>query len=57
MCFMMDLHMQMVIFILGTALNKVLKDIIVRSKNMTGFKAPYIPGFDTHGLPIERKSN
>jgi isoleucyl-tRNA synthetase len=41
---------------LGTALNKVLKDIIVRSKNMTGFKAPYIPGFDTHGLPIERRA-
>ena len=41
---------------LGTALNKVLKDIIVRSKNMSGFKAPYIPGFDTHGLPIERRA-
>lgn len=41
---------------LGTALNKVLKDIIVRSKNMTGYKAPYIPGWDTHGLPIELKA-
>ena len=38
---------------LGTALNKVLKDIIVRSKNMLGFQSPYIPGWDTHGLPIE----
>ena len=41
---------------LGTALNKVLKDIIVRHKNMTGYKAPYIPGWDTHGLPIELKA-
>ncbi len=41
---------------LGTALNKVLKDIIVRYKNMSGFKAPYVPGWDTHGLPIERKA-
>ena len=41
---------------LGTALNKVLKDIIVRSKNMTGYRAPYIPGWDTHGLPIELKA-
>ena len=38
---------------IGTALNKILKDIIVRYKNMTGYKAPYIPGWDTHGLPIE----
>ena len=38
---------------IGTALNKILKDIIVRYKNMTGFQAPYIPGWDTHGLPIE----
>ena len=37
----------------GTALNKVLKDFVVRYKNMSGFKAPYIPGWDTHGLPIE----
>lgn len=41
---------------LGTALNKVLKDIIVRSKNMMGYCAPYIPGWDTHGLPIELKA-
>ena len=41
---------------LGTALNKVLKDIIIRSKNMSGYKAPYIPGWDTHGLPIELKA-
>ena len=41
---------------LGTALNKILKDIIVRYKNMAGFKAPYVPGWDTHGLPIERKA-
>lgn len=41
---------------LGTALNKVIKDIINRYKNMAGFKAPYVPGWDTHGLPIERKA-
>ena len=38
---------------IGTAMNKVLKDFIVRSKNMLGYKAPYIPGWDTHGMPIE----
>ncbi len=38
---------------IGTAMNKILKDIIVKSKNMTGFCAPYVPGWDTHGLPIE----
>ncbi len=38
---------------IGHALNKVLKDIVVRYKNMSGFKAPYVPGWDTHGLPIE----
>ncbi len=38
---------------IGTALNKILKDIIVKEKNMTGFYAPYVPGWDTHGLPIE----
>lgn len=37
----------------GTALNKVLKDFVLRYKNMSGFQAPYIPGWDTHGLPIE----
>jgi len=41
---------------LGTALNKVLKDIIVRYKNMTGFNTTYVPGWDTHGLPIELKA-
>src|SRR5660397_83748 len=41
---------------LGTALNKVLKDFIVRYKNMAGFKSPYVPGWDTQGLPIERKA-
>ncbi len=40
---------------LGTALNKVLKDFIVKSKTMAGFDAPYIPGWDCHGLPIELK--
>jgi isoleucyl-tRNA synthetase len=40
---------------LGTALNKVLKDIIVRSRSMAGFDAPYVPGWDCHGLPIELK--
>ena len=43
-----DVHM-------GTALNKVLKDLIVKSKTMAGFHAPYIPGWDCHGLPIEFK--
>lgn len=38
---------------MGHALNKILKDFIVRYKNMAGFKAPYVPGWDTHGLPIE----
>ncbi|MCD8328507.1 MAG: isoleucine--tRNA ligase [Ruminococcus sp.] len=41
---------------LGTALNKVLKDIIVKYKNMSGYCAPYVPGWDTHGLPIELKA-
>lgn len=44
-----DIHM-------GTALNKVLKDIIIKYKNMSGFQAPYVPGWDTHGLPIELKA-
>ncbi|WP_270328141.1 isoleucine--tRNA ligase [Enterococcus malodoratus] len=39
---------------IGHALNKISKDIIVRSKSMTGFRAPYVPGWDTHGLPIEQ---
>ncbi|MBM7540502.1 isoleucine--tRNA ligase [Amphibacillus cookii] len=41
-----DLHM-------GHALNKILKDFIVKYKSMSGFHAPYVPGWDTHGLPIE----
>ncbi len=41
---------------MGTALNKIIKDIIIRYKNMTGFQAPYVPGYDTHGLPIELKA-
>ena len=40
---------------LGTALNKVLKDIVIKSKSMSGFDVPYIPGYDCHGLPIELK--
>ncbi len=44
-----DIHM-------GTALNKVLKDFIVRYKNMAGFNAPFVPGWDTHGLPTELKA-
>ena len=40
---------------LGTTLNKVLKDIVVKSKRLSGFNAPYIPGWDCHGLPIEHK--
>jgi len=40
---------------LGTALNKILKDIVVRSRSMMGFDAPYVPGWDCHGLPIELK--
>ncbi|NMD69429.1 isoleucine--tRNA ligase [Bacillus sp. DNRA2] len=42
-----DIHM-------GHALNKILKDFIVRYKSMSGFQAPYVPGWDTHGLPIEQ---
>src|SRR5215468_4981119 len=38
---------------LGTGLNKILKDMIVKSKSMAGHRAPYIPGWDCHGLPIE----
>ena len=40
---------------LGTALNKTLKDFVVKSRNMSGFDAPYVPGWDCHGLPIEIK--
>ena len=38
---------------MGTALNKVLKDLVVKSKTMSGFQAPFVPGWDCHGLPIE----
>lgn len=38
----------------GHALNKISKDIIVRAKSMSGYNAPYVPGWDTHGLPIEQ---
>ena len=41
---------------LGTALNKTLKDFIIKQKNMSGYCAPYVPGWDTHGLPIELKA-
>ncbi|MGI6686048.1 MAG: isoleucine--tRNA ligase [Bacillota bacterium] len=41
---------------LGHTLNKVLKDMIVKFKSMDGFDAPYIPGWDTHGLPIEQRA-
>ncbi|HSH09847.1 MAG TPA: isoleucine--tRNA ligase, partial [Oceanipulchritudo sp.] len=40
---------------MGHALNKILKDIVVRYKSMRGFRAPYVPGWDCHGLPIEQQ--
>ncbi len=40
---------------LGTALNKILKDLVVKSRSMAGFDAPYVLGYDCHGLPIELK--
>ncbi|MEC4677629.1 MAG: class I tRNA ligase family protein, partial [Nitrospirota bacterium] len=40
---------------IGHALNKILKDIIIKSKSMSGFRAPYVPGWDCHGLPIEHQ--
>lgn len=40
---------------IGTALNKILKDIIIRHRSMHGYRTPYIPGWDCHGLPIEHK--
>jgi len=40
---------------IGTALNKILKDIIIKYKSLRGFRAPYVPGWDCHGLPIEFK--
>jgi len=39
---------------IGTALNKILKDFVVKSRCMMGFRAPYVPGYDNHGLPIEQ---
>src|SRR4030095_3268860 len=42
---------------IGTALNKILKDIIVKYKTLRGFSAPYVPGWDCHGLPIEFKGS
>jgi isoleucyl-tRNA synthetase len=38
---------------MGTAFNKILKDMVVKSKNLAGFDAPYVPGWDCHGMPIE----
>ncbi|NBV75976.1 MAG: isoleucine--tRNA ligase, partial [Methylococcaceae bacterium] len=38
---------------IGHAVNKILKDIIIKSKTLSGFDAPYVPGWDCHGLPIE----
>jgi len=43
-----DIHM-------GTGLNKILKDMVVKSRTLAGFDAPYVPGWDCHGLPIEHK--
>ena len=40
---------------MGTAFNKILKDIIIKSKQMAGYNAPYVPGWDCHGLPIEHR--
>jgi len=40
---------------IGTAMNKILKDVVVRYKVLRGFRSPYVPGWDTHGLPIEHK--
>jgi isoleucyl-tRNA synthetase len=40
---------------LGTALNKILKDVVIKSRTMAGFDVPYLPGYDCHGLPIELK--
>ena len=40
---------------IGHAVNKILKDIIIKYKNMSGYKAPFVPGWGCHGLPIEQK--
>src|SRR2546423_1673753 len=42
---------------MGTAMNKILKDLVVKSRSMAGFDAPYVPGYDCHGLPIELQVN
>src|SRR5213593_18264 len=39
---------------LGTAMNKILKDIVVKSRTLMGYDSPYVPGYDCHGLPIEQ---
>ena len=41
---------------MGHALNKILKDIIIKFHSMTGHDVPYVPGWDTHGLPIEQQA-
>lgn len=41
---------------IGTALNKILKDLVIRSRSMDGYRVPYVPGWDTHGLPIELRA-
>ena len=40
---------------IGHAMNKIIKDMVVRFENMNGYYAPYVPGWDTHGLPIEQE--
>src|SRR5690606_41995810 len=41
---------------LGTSLNKILKDIVIKYYSMKGYKTPFTPGWDTHGLPIEQRA-
>src|SRR5690554_3930953 len=41
---------------IGTALNKILKDFVIRSRSMHGYRVPYVPGWDAHGLPIELRA-
>ena len=52
--FCMMAHLMQMVIHMGHALNKIIKDIIVRYKTMQGFYSPYVPGWDTHGLPIEQ---
>ncbi|MEO0337399.1 MAG: class I tRNA ligase family protein, partial [Pseudomonadota bacterium] len=40
---------------LGTVFNKILKDMVIKSRNLLGYRAPFVPGWDCHGLPIELK--